>query len=614
MRRVFGMLFFLILILACQRITPWLPATVTPTPSSALADTATPTLSPAPTDTATPTLSITPSPSPSATPLATTQVPAPTATALATTPTFTLQLHPDGALYVGDLVSLEVIAPPGASLEEANLTVQVNGPEGTTLGPAGFAPFGIAGRFQATLTWAWDTTMLEPGDHLLTFSIQPQEITWSQTVSLLPEGDLPPDEAQANWAMLQSDCCVFHYITGTAAERDLPQVVAQVDEEARQAAGQMGIEFNQPITITLLPRLLGHGGFASEEINVSYLDRNYAANETYMVFHHEMVHILDRRLGGDLRPSLLVEGLAVYLSGGHYKPEPLMPRAAALLAGELDLYLPLSPLADDFYSAQHEISYLQAGALIEYMLDAWGWESFSAFYRDIHPHPSGSQAQAIDVALQSHFGLTFAELEGGFIAALQDQPGAAAWREDVRLTVLHFDTLRRYQQALDPSAYFRTAWLLDSKYMRAQGILADYLRRPDAPANLALETLLIAAGDDLLAGLYTAAEAKLLAANAVLDALEGNTPDPFSAHPLAADYLAIVMALEHAGYQAQRLDVHADTALAAVSATGPELIDLSLRKIESLWVIEQHQGRALEGALPFAYFLTRQPAVSIYRN
>ena len=59
-----------------------------------------------------------------------------------------------------------------------------------------------------------------------------------------------------------------------------------------------------------------------------------SAGDLAVIFHHELVHYLDVRSGGDLKPSMLVEGLAVYLSGGHYKPEPLMPRLAALLPPE----------------------------------------------------------------------------------------------------------------------------------------------------------------------------------------------------------------------------------------------------------------------------------------
>ena len=93
----------------------------------------------------------------------------------------------------------------------------------------------------------------------------------------------------------------------------------------------IGGDFSEPLVVTLMPRVLGQGGFASSEMYISFLDRNYAGNMLEMVLHHEMVHILDNRLGGEMRPTILIEGLAVYLSGGHYKLEDLIPRAAALL-------------------------------------------------------------------------------------------------------------------------------------------------------------------------------------------------------------------------------------------------------------------------------------------
>jgi hypothetical protein len=142
-------------------------------------------------------------------------------------------------------------------------------------------------------------------------------------------------------------------------------------------------DFNEPITVTL-PRAAGQR-FASDEIHISYLDRNYAGGRPEMVLHHEMIHILDSRLGGDMRPSILVEGLAVYLTGGHFKPEPLMPRSAALLETwgsplqpGLDWFIPLETLAENFYQSQHEIGYLEAGALVEFMRLAGGLNQFTA--------------------------------------------------------------------------------------------------------------------------------------------------------------------------------------------------------------------------------------------
>src|SRR3972149_7676888 len=69
---------------------------------------------------------------------------------------FAVRFHPDGPLYAGDLVSLEIIAPNEADLDEAQAQVQVNNSSPIDLGTADFGPYGIGGRLQATLTWGGD--------------------------------------------------------------------------------------------------------------------------------------------------------------------------------------------------------------------------------------------------------------------------------------------------------------------------------------------------------------------------------------------------------------------------------------------------------------------------
>jgi hypothetical protein len=137
------------------------------------------------------------------------------------------------------------------------------------------------------------------------------------------------------------------------------------------------------------------------------------------------------------------------------------------------------------------------------MVNEWGWQAFSDFYRDIHPTPDKSQSEAIDLALQKHFNLSFKDLEDQFLEALRRIPVTGSMRDDVRLTLDYYDTVRRYQAALDPSAYFSTAWLPSAEEMRKRGIVADYLRHPDQLENQALEALLVSAGEHLEVGEYT---------------------------------------------------------------------------------------------------------------
>ncbi len=247
---------------------------------------------------------------------------------------FDVQVHPDGALYLGDQVSFEVIAPEGFPAAGKKAEVRLGGPEGALIGEGEFGPFGLDERIQATVLWGWDTAGLAAGEQLLTFMIKPDGPLWSETFTLLPYGQLSSAERQAHWATAQNGCCIVHYITGTAAERDLPDLLKMFDDQADLAASRLGVLIGKKVEVALVPRVLGHGGFAGEGITLSYLDSNYAGGSREMLFHHELIHILDARLGGRLRLPFLVEGLAVFLSGGHFKPEPLLQRAAALLPPE----------------------------------------------------------------------------------------------------------------------------------------------------------------------------------------------------------------------------------------------------------------------------------------
>jgi len=439
---------------------------------------------------------------------------APLASSLSET-AFRVRYHPDGGLYVGDQVSFEVIPPAEFSGQGRSVLVQVDGRADMLLGPAEFSSFGIGGRQQATLYWAWDTTALSPGLHWLTFMVQPDGPIWTEVVNLLPRSQLPPSQVAAQWARAESRCCEVYYITGSEAERDLTAILALADQQAEQAAQHLQAQWQEPITLVLLSRVLGHGGFTNQAIAISYLDRRYSGGDWGLILHHEMIHLLDGRLGGKFRPSLFVEGLAVYLSGGHFKPEALAARAATLPG--LGLYLPLQPLADNFYPSQHEVGYLEAGALVEYMVKRWGWEAFQDFYRHIPERPT--QAEAINAALVQYFGLSFSDLESDFLEYLGNQSPTPAQQDDVRLTVQFYNTMRRYQQRLDPSAYYLTTWLPDSEAMRQRGIVADYLRHPTSPENVSLETLLVAADAQLRLGHYPEAEVILRAVHRALDTL-----------------------------------------------------------------------------------------------
>ena len=420
--------------------------------------------------------------------------------------------HPDGPLIVGDQVSFEVLTPDSGLPACKSVRISL---AGTIVAEENIGSYGMGGRSQATFYWAWDTRGLAAGNYDLTFTLLPGLAHWNEKITLLPVSSLPPPEPQARWLELETSCCVIHFISGTDAENDLDSLKVMLDVQAADVEKRMGMKFNGKIPLTFLPRTLGHGGFTSDGIYVSYLHQNYAGSTAQQVAHHEMVHWLDGQIGGMLRPSILQEGLAVYMSDGHFKVEPILPRAAAIF--ELGWYIPLRRLADSFYLSQHEIGYVEAAALVSYMVTTYGWERYNSFYRSIEPVPAITEAAAIDRALQAHFGLTLEQLEEKYIAYLHKQSVSETTRTDLRLTVAFYDTVRRYEAGMDPSAYFLNAWLPNVPKMRQRNIVADFLRHPVGVMNRQIESLLVAGDAELRSANYTAAEVNIGIANRLLD-------------------------------------------------------------------------------------------------
>jgi hypothetical protein len=160
----------------------------------------------------------------------------------------------------------------------------------------------------------------------------------------------------------------------------------------------------------------------------------------------------------------------------------------------------------------------------------------------------------------------------------------------LRLSVALYETARRYQHTLDPSAHFLTAWLMDSEQMRERKIVADYLRRPTQLEALALETMLAEAGESLLQADFTKTEEYLQAVNAVLDLYPQQGLQAFTASPPAADHLKLVQAALAAGYQPQRIRLEGNTARMWVSTSGPQLSELSFVRDQENWMMSGLSG------------------------
>jgi len=495
-------------------------------------------------------------------------------------------LYPGPGLYEGDVVTFDVVPRNLGGINPYEIDVRVYRREEVVAeGSVGYPTFDGVPR--ARLVWAWDTTGIE-GEETLTIWLDPQDEIQegdddpddnivTHTVQLLPADERHPVEIGAAWDTTTTDCCTFHYMAGTAAERDLATIAAMTEEAVTHVQEKLDARLTAPLDVYLVGRVIGHGGYALDGLVISYLDRHYAGDVLETVLRHETAHILDAETLTEWSPALVREGLATWAAGGHFKPEPIPQRAAALV--RLDRYVPLEPLANDFYLQQHETGYLEGAALVAYLVETYGWDGFLRFYTafdDSYETP----AETLDAALSETVGAGLAETEKRFLRWLEEHPPTPDQARDLELTIRLFDTIRRYQQDYDPSAYLMSGWLPNPAQAESLGITADFLRHPRTAENITLELMLAAAYESLRAGAFDRVEGLLDEVNGVLQGGNFTTP-------LAADYMAAVQAATAAGCETQRVEIEGEVARVWAIADWPTLTELTLKRVAEEWAVTQ---------------------------
>ena len=598
MRRHFIFIIFLWAIVAACSASSAVPAPpVTDTGTAAVTEATAPTAVIPPTETATTaitepataapteTASPTPTAEPSPTSPPPTSPPSPVPTDLSLTAN-SVYLYPAPDIYAGDRVTFQVLAhvPENVAPDAVTIHVLVNGEE---LADGTLGGRNLAGDAMGLFEWAWDTSGLA-GDHTVeivldredTIRVGDEDPGNNQAVlvtTVLDPAGLPAAQANATWVTAESNCCHVHVVSGTAAYRDLAQLLAAVDAAIQQAADRLDEEPAQKFDVYLIDRVIGQGGYAGSSMVISYLDRNYASNGLHEVLVHETTHLLDRQFAPQ-RITFLAEGLAVWAAGGHYKQEDIDQRAAALV--KIERYVPLAQLVDNFYPVQHEIGYLEAAGFINYLIKTYGWPQFRAFYSDVTADDAGTLAQAVDANLQKHFGITLEEAETNWLAYLQALPEDRMVVVDLQTTIRYFDVMRQYQRVYDPTAYFLTAWLPYPQALRESGNPADLTRHPESDVNVTLEVMLQAADADLRAGNYQRANVLLDSVSRVLDS------DGAFIDPLSLNYLNVVHATTAEGYEAHRVNLEGSSAVVwATPGSSTILTRLDLALSGRDWVL-----------------------------
>jgi len=378
-----------------------------------------------------------------------------------------------------------------------------------------------------------------------------------------------PAPLDFTWAVSESPAYQFAYVPGSAAERDLAQIRRLADAGVARAGAALEIEPAGQVRVYLVPRVFWQGGatYGEKVMLISYLDRNYTAVEPWSYFSHEGTHALAQDL---LQPKeeggptgLLVEGLALWATSGHYRLDPLDAWAAVLAAS--DDYIPLSDLrTGPFYQFQHETSYLEAGSFVKFLIERYGWARF----KELYGLETGKEEQD-ELLVQRLYGQSYADLEAAWLAYLDGLEPTAEQASLWRFRVRFFDLMRRYQTELDADARIlpdRTPpeWTSDT--------LKIFLHSAEAPLNLILETAFIAAQERVTNGDLAAGAALLDDIEAALDG--GGTLD----RPALVERQAILGLLAHQDRAVRRADVDAyrrtldsDSPLAADDAVAEAL-------------------------------------------
>jgi hypothetical protein len=284
---------------------------------------------------------------------------------------------------------------------------------------------------------------------------------------------------------------------------------------------------------------------------------------------HEFTHAANVGLAGTgAGVDFNYEGLAVYVAGGHYKPEPLAERGAALF--DLGYYVPVG----QFFS-QHELGYLYPAAMLTYIVETYGKEKMWQFlgYDD---NLEDDQPGSLEGAFQAIFGVSLNDFDQGFRTWLESKdPGIQL--EDLRLTIELQDLRREYQDIYAPAPYFLLAEAT-SAAARPE-YLPVVMREARAPANIAIELLIANAQRAIVAGAYCEAEELIKVISDIVSTGQFE-------NPLAKEYLDIADTAEEGGYEVLILNLQNGYATAQVTKEPPVTAVLSLQKVEGQWQIQ----------------------------
>jgi len=495
-------------------------------------------------------------------------------------------LFPVPKIISGDRVTFQVqpYVPEEIPVENVGVDIYV---DGNIVSSGKLDGRNWEGNAQGAYEWVWNTSgtagrhdirvVLDSQDLFKDGDEDPSNNETTFSVRVGKSSEQPLEERDASWISAETDCCTVHALTRTAAYRDFPELLTLVDSAISEASSRLNEFPQEKIEIYFVERTIGQGGYAGSEMVIVYNDRPYIGGDLYELLVHESTHIIDRQFAPQ-RINILSEGVAVWAAGGHYEKQDLQRRSAALLA--INGYIPLAELANDFYTSNHEIGYLEAGAFIDYLVSRHGWANVREFYSNTSIADGATDADALNANVERYFDMSLSEMEAAWLEQLAAIPLEEDDIAELQTTIRYFETARTYQKEYDRTAYFRTAWLPDPVDVVESGNAADYQRQPDTETNFTVELMLRSADRAIH-------EKDFARANVILDSLErflkkeGATVDP-----LVANYQNIVHTAVAFGYEPHEVTIEGYVAeVLATTATGTRLFTLDMGLRNGDWVL-----------------------------
>lgn len=403
----------------------------------------------------------------------------------------------------------------------------------------------------------------------VTADLSPQlSIDVTQRFVVTPASGRPTQELDTGWSVERTNCCNVTYLENSAAARDIEALVAIIDESAVAVEAHFGLELPL-VDFVLIDKLWGNGGYAGQEVVVSYLDRDFSPGrqKTFrQTVLHELAHAVTDQIEFGV-PWPLTEGVAVQFTGGHFKPEPLGPRARALAdSGDLPV---LDILFDTFAEMQHETRYAAVGAFTDFLVSEYGLEKLIELYSaDV----GGAGSAWLATAAGQVLGAGLAELQAGFDAWV-DSHVASTQALDVELTIALQEARRRFQATFNP---YPNYFIYPSVTATGQDSLA--MRDASNPKLVAVEALIAYAQDLIIAGdLETAA--------AVVTEIERIVVEGTIGPGLSGDFLAIAEAVDAEGLELVEYVPGTNSPTVVATRGAPELSLVELVTQEGEWVV-----------------------------